>query len=110
MTRPRVWVTRTEPGCSRQAKALEAAGYDVLAAPVLGVAETGAERPAGSFQHVFFLSEQAVRAAGDLSFCTGAEVHAVGTANPATPTTYVPGSVFESRKYAQQAQVTLGGR
>jgi len=78
VTRPRVWVTRTEPGCSRQAEALEAAGYDVFAAPVLSVAETDAERPAGSFQHVFFLSEQAVRTAGDLSFCAGAAVHAVG--------------------------------
>jgi uroporphyrinogen-III synthase len=74
----RVWVTRTEPGCSRQAKALEASGYSVLAAPVLGVAGTDAERPKGPFQHVFFLSEQAVRAAGELSFCAGAEVHAVG--------------------------------
>ena len=78
VTRPRVWVTRTEPGCSRQAKALETAGYSALAAPVLGVEATGAERPVGPFQQVFFLSEQAVRAAGDLAFCRGAEVHAVG--------------------------------
>ena len=74
----RVWVTRTEPGCSRQASALRAAGYDVLAAPVLGVEKTGAKAPVGPFQHVFFLSEQAVRAAGDLSFCADAGIHAVG--------------------------------
>lgn len=74
----RVWVTRTEPGCARQAKALEAAGYGALAAPVLGVEATGSNRPEGPFQHVFFLSEQAVRSAGDLSFCAGAQVQAVG--------------------------------
>ena len=74
----RVWVTRTEPGCSRQARALEDAGYRSLAAPVLGVAATGAERPPAGFQHVFFLSEHAVALAGDLGFCAGAAVHAVG--------------------------------
>lgn len=74
----RIWVTRTEPGCSRQAGALQAAGYELLAAPVLGVETTGAETPVGPFQHVFFLSEHAVRAAGNLAFCAGAGVHAVG--------------------------------
>ncbi len=74
----RVWVTRTEPGCTRQASALEAAGYAVLAAPVLGVEATGASAPAGPFRHVFFLSEQTVSAVGDLSFCAGAEIHTVG--------------------------------
>ncbi len=75
----RVWVTRTEPGCSRQAQALEAAGISALAAPVLGVEATGGKPPEGPFQHVFFLSEQAVRCAGDVDFCTGAEIHAVGS-------------------------------
>jgi uroporphyrinogen-III synthase len=45
---------------------------------VLGVQKTDAERPSGSFQYVFFLSEQAVHAAGELTFCAGAEVFAVG--------------------------------
>lgn len=74
----RVWVTRTEPGCSRLAKALEAAGYAALAAPVIGIEATGSEPPQGPFQHVFFLSEQTLRIARDLSFCRDAAVHAVG--------------------------------
>ena len=78
MTGPRLWVTRTEPGCSRQVRALQAAGYQALGAPVLGVEKTDAEPPPGPFRFVFFLSEQAVRLAGDLSFCAGAEVFAVG--------------------------------
>ncbi len=73
-----VWVTRTEPGCSRLAKTLEAAGYRALAAPVIHIEATDATPPPGSYQHVFFLSEQAVRFVADLSFCGDAAVHAVG--------------------------------
>ena len=78
MTGQRLWVTRTEPGCSRQVRSLEAAGYQALGAPVMGVEKTAAELPPGPFQYVFFLSEQAVRLAGNLSFCADAEVYAVG--------------------------------
>ncbi len=74
----RVWVTRSEPGASRQAAALEAAGYQVLNAPVLSIEATGVPAPDGSYQHVIFLSEHAVRSARTLDFCAGARVHAIG--------------------------------
>jgi uroporphyrinogen-III synthase len=45
---------------------------------VLTIEPTGAFPPAGPFDHVFFLSEQAVRHGGDLSYVDGARVHAVG--------------------------------
>jgi uroporphyrinogen-III synthase len=110
----RVWVTRTEPGCSRQAKALEAAGYSVLAAPVLGVQKTDAVRPPGSFQYVFFLSEQAVHAAGDLSFCAGAEVFAVGAQTAAQLAdrnirAAVPTRASSEGLVEQIAQLTVAG-
>ncbi len=72
-------MTRSEPGCSRQAEALRAAGFDVLAAPVLTIEATGNPVPEGAFSHVFFLSEQAVRHGGDLSYARSASVYAVGT-------------------------------
>jgi len=74
----RIWVTRSEPGCSRQTAALRAAGLDAVAAPVLAIEPTGNAVPEGSFEYVFFLSEQAVRHAGDLAFAAGARVYAVG--------------------------------
>ena len=74
----RVWVTRSEPGCSRQTAALRAAGFDAVALPVLAIEPTGNRVPEGPFDHVFFLSEQAVRHAGDLAFTHGARVYSVG--------------------------------
>ena len=75
-----VWVTRSEPGASRQAAALAAAGYEVVTAPVLQIEATGAAAPAAkaAFDHIIFLSEHAVRSAGRLNFCAGARVHAIG--------------------------------
>lgn len=74
----RVWVTRSEPGAGRQAQALRSAGYQVLVRPVLGIEPTGAPVPAAQFDHVIFLSEQAVRHGADLGYCAGARVLAVG--------------------------------
>jgi uroporphyrinogen-III synthase len=74
----RVLVTRSEPGASRQARALIQAGFDAVVAPVLHIEPTDAPIPDGPFQHVIFLSEQAVRYGGDLGYCAGARVHAVG--------------------------------
>lgn len=76
----RIWITRSEPGASRQAEVLRAAGYDVVTAPLIAVEATAAAAPTGPFQHVVFLSEQAVRHGGDLGYCHGATVHAVGPA------------------------------
>lgn len=76
----RIWVSRSEPGASRQAAALRNAGYDVVTAPVIEIEATEAARPAAeaAFQHVIFLSEQAVRFGGPFDYCAGASVHAVG--------------------------------
>jgi len=74
----RVWVTRSQPGAGRQAAALEAAGYEVLIAPVIEIEPCDAVQPASGFQHVIFLSEHAVVHGGTLDYCKGAVVWAVG--------------------------------
>jgi len=74
----RVWLTRTQPGADRQALDLRAAGYDVEVAPVLAVVASGARRPEGAADITIFLSEQAVRHAGGLTFCDGSLVLAIG--------------------------------
>ena len=56
-----VWVTRTEPGASTLAAALEAAGYAVLKAPVLEIRPRSFEPVRGSFDVGLFLSVHAVR-------------------------------------------------
>lgn len=76
----RVWITRSEPGASRQAEALTAAGFDVVAAPVITIEATGAPQPGAGFQHVIVLSEQVVRHSAPLAYCRGARVHAIGAA------------------------------
>jgi len=74
----RVWITRSEPGASRQAEVLKRAGHEVIVAPVLTIEPTSARSPAAGFRCVIFLSEHAVRHGGDLGFCAGARVLAVG--------------------------------
>jgi uroporphyrinogen-III synthase len=74
----RVWVTRSQPGADRQAAELRDAGFEVVSAPVLTIERLPAEAPEGPFDHVIFLSEQAVRHCGTLERCKGATVHAVG--------------------------------
>lgn len=58
-----VWVTRTKPGASRLAAALRTHGHRVLTAPVLDIAPSGEPPPAGCFDFVLFVSENAVRCA-----------------------------------------------
>ena len=73
-----VWITRSEPGASRQGTALEAAGYAVLVAPVLTIEATDRAEPTAGFRVVIFLSEHAVRFGGSLGYCADASVYAVG--------------------------------
>ena len=56
----RVWVTRTEPGATRLARTLAEHGFAVFKAPVLGIEPSGAPPPAGRFNLVLFVSENAV--------------------------------------------------
>ena len=72
----RVWVTRTEPGASRLAQRLADAGYAVLNAPVLRIADTGAAPPDGCFDFVLFVSAHAVERA----FAGGVELATAVTA------------------------------
>ena len=55
----RVWVTRTEPGASRMAAALEASGIACLVAPVLNIVPTGQSMPGGRYDLALFVSEHA---------------------------------------------------
>lgn len=57
----RVWLTRSEPGASRQAAVLEAAGHSCLVAPVLAIEPVAGDPPSGPHDAVIFLSEHAVR-------------------------------------------------
>lgn len=58
----RVWITRSEPGASRAAARLTAAGYQSLVAPVLAIARVpDAVLDAGAVDDVIFLSEHAVK-------------------------------------------------
>ena len=59
----KIWVTRTEPGASALAEALEKAGYGVLNAPVLEIRPNPFDRPAGPFDAALFLSVHGVRIA-----------------------------------------------
>jgi uroporphyrinogen-III synthase len=74
----RIWLTRSEPGASRQSRELRAAGYDVWLAPVLEVEATAPSAPASAADIVVFLSEHAVLFTGDLTFCEHAQVFALG--------------------------------
>lgn len=57
----RVWLTRSQPGADRQARALRERGFDVLVAPVITIRLEDAPAPEGPFDRVVFLSEHAVR-------------------------------------------------
>jgi len=74
-----VWLTRSEPGASRQSRELRAAGYDIWLAPVLKVEPIVLDAPPAAADIVIFLSEAAVHFAGDHTFCKGAQVFAVGS-------------------------------
>lgn len=56
----RVWVTRTEPGATRQAEVLADHGFEVVKAPVLRIEGLASTPPEGSFDLAVFVSEHAV--------------------------------------------------
>ena len=59
----RVWLTRTEPGASRDAVALSRHGFDVFKASVVGIEPLRVPLPTGTFDLAVFVSEHAVRCA-----------------------------------------------
>jgi len=74
-----LWLTRSEPGATRQAQELNARGYQTLVAPVLTIEPTGNPAPVEPADLVIFLSEHALECAADLVFTAEAAVFAVGT-------------------------------
>ncbi|MEM8766227.1 MAG: uroporphyrinogen-III synthase [Pseudomonadota bacterium] len=109
-----VWVTRSEPGASRQGRALRDAGYEVLVAPVLKIEATAAREPVAGFNVVLFLSEQAVRFGGSLAYCQGARVYAVGRRTAAAlvergVTATVPAEASSEGLLLELEAVTLAG-
>ena len=75
----RVWLTRTEPGATRQATALAAHGFGVLKAPVLAIEPLQTTPPEGSFDVVVFVSEHAVSCAAANGWLCGPAMP-IGTA------------------------------
>lgn len=75
----RVWLTRTEPGATRQAVALATRGFEVLKAPVLGIEPLSSPPPDGHFDVSVFVSEHAVSGATANGW-TGGPALAIGTA------------------------------
>ena len=75
----RVWVTRTEPGATRQAAILNERGFDVLKAPVLGIETLPTAPPEGRFDVVVFVSEHAVSCAAANGWVNGPAI-AIGEA------------------------------
>ena len=62
----RVWITRTEPGATRLAAALEQLGLTTFKAPVLRIEPCSVKPPLGHFDLALFVSEHAVvHAAGN---------------------------------------------
>jgi uroporphyrinogen-III synthase len=59
--RPRILVTRPEPGATRTAKRLEAAGFDAVALPLTRIAPLDFALPEGVFDAVIVTSAQALR-------------------------------------------------
>lgn len=77
----RVWVTRTEPGATRQAEVLAGHGFEVVKAPVLRIERLANDQPEGSFDLAVFVSEHAVEGAcangwgGGPGIAIGAHAH-----------------------------------
>ena len=59
----RIWVTRTEPGATRQAEVLAGHGFEIFKAPVLRIEHLRSSPPDGSFDLAVFVSEHAVAGA-----------------------------------------------
>ncbi len=79
----RVWVTRSEPGASRLVEALESAGFEALAAPVLDIEPVAFQPPAGHFDLALFVSAAAARLAATLLRRCFDQAYAVGQATAA---------------------------
>lgn len=78
----RVWVTRTEPGASRMATALESEGIACFVSPVLNIAPTEQPLPGGSYDLAVFVSEHAAALAANAASVWSAGV-VVGIGEPA---------------------------
>ena len=59
----RVWLTRTEPGATRQAEVLADHGFAIFKAPVLRIEQLRSSPPDGCFDLAVFVSEHAVAGA-----------------------------------------------
>ena len=59
----RIWITRSEPGATALAQAVEAAGFVAVKAPVLEIRPLPFAPPAGHFDFAVFLSVHGVRLA-----------------------------------------------
>ena len=79
----RIWLTRTEPGATRQAATLASHGFDVLAAPVLAIEPMRSTPPEAPFDVVVFVSEHAVSCAAANGWRDGPAL-AIGTATART--------------------------
>ncbi len=89
----RVWVTRTEPGASRMAAALEREGIACLVAPVLKIVPTGHPLPGGSYDLAVFVSEHAAaRAATERGDWTADAIVGIGEPAVAALTELCPRS------------------
>lgn len=75
----RVWLTRTEPGATRQATALGTHGFGILKAPVLGIEPLRTAPPEEPFDVVVYVSEHAVSCAAANGWRTGSAMP-IGTA------------------------------
>ena len=62
-----VWITRSEPGASQLAAALEQHGYEPIKRPLVAIEPTKNPRPPGDFAVWVFLSVHAVSNCSDLS-------------------------------------------
>ena len=98
--RMNVWITRTEPGATTLSKAVEAAGFGVLKAPVLAILPLPFAAPQGQFDIALFLSAHGARLAAsrigrcfDQAFAVGRQTAAaLGKAGVSTRTANVASS------------------
>ena len=85
--KPRILMTRPEPGASRTAKRLLALGYEPVIFPLTTIVPLAFEMPIGAFDALVVTSAQALRS-GDFARYRGLPVFAVGdtTASAASST------------------------
>ncbi len=108
----RIWVTRTEPGASRLAAALRAAGHIVWVRPTLDIECLAAPPPPGKFALTVFLSEHAVAGAFANGWAPGPAM-AIGTATAAALRTHgvcplLPAAATSEGVIARLAEMAQG--